>query len=284
MTRITVMLALIGLMLVGSTAAPAVADEASDALPIVEQAFEAARANEAAARLYVYRERIEQVKLKKDGTEKDRESRTYDVTRLDHSEYRRLVAIDDEPLDEKREAKEQKKLEKQIKKMKQETPKQREKRLAKVEKGRQEGEEFLREITRAFDFRLIGEETIEGVATHVISAEPKPGYEPPNREAKVLTKLHGTLWIATEDHAWVKADLETTDDITWSVVKLREGAVIRFTQRRINDEVWLPESWFVRMSAKALLVFKFRGEFTGTYSDYRRFTTGSTVIDGEAAP
>ena len=180
--------------------------------------------------------------------------------------------------------KEQARLEKQIEKMQNEKPKQREKRLAKIEKEREESEQFLQEITRAFEFRLIGEEEIDGVATHVISAEPREGYEPSSPETKVLPKVRGTLWIAREDNAWVKADMETIGNITWSVIfKLHEGARVRFTQRRINDEVWLPDSWHVSMKAKAALVFKFNGEVTGTYSDYRKFTTDSTVIHGEAA-
>jgi len=39
----------------------------------------------------------------------------------------------------------------------------------------------------------------------------------------------------------------------------------------------------VRLRAKAALVFKYNGEITGSYSDYRRFTTDSTVIDTDAA-
>ena len=50
------------------------------------------------------------------------------------------------------------------------------------------------------------------------------------------------------------------------------------------DEVWLPESWYVRLRARAALVFKLNGEVTGSYSNYRRFTTDSTVIHGEATP
>lgn len=279
MPRSTVALALVWFSFVCAAHA-----QDDDALPIVEKAFEAARANEAVVRNYVFHERVEQVRFNRKGEEKKRQSWTYDVTLLDSSEYRRLIAIDDRPLYAKTEAKERRKLEKQIRKMRNETPKQREKRLAKVEKGREESEQFLEEITKAFDFRLAGEEEIDGVATHVISAEPKAGYEPTSRETRVLPKLRGTLWISKDDHAWVRADLEVFDDITWAVIfKLREGARIRFKQRKLNDEVWVPDSWYVRMRARAALVFKFNGEATGSYSNYRKFTTDSTVIQGDAA-
>jgi hypothetical protein len=255
-----------------------------DALPIIKKAFESARANEAIARSYVFRERVEECRFNKKGEVKKRGSTTYDVTLLDSSEYRRLIAIDDKPLFPKTAAKEERKLEKQIERMRNETPKHRRARLAKVEKGREEGERFLEEITRAFDFRLIGEEEIAGVATYVISADPKAGYEPLSRETKVLPKVRGTLWVSKEDHAWVKADMETLANIRWAVVfKLSRGAKIRFEQRKINDEVWLTDNWYVRLRAKAALVFKFNGELTGRYSDYQRFETDSTVIPGDPA-
>jgi len=216
---------------------------AADALPIIEKAFEAAQANEAIVRSYVFHERIEERRLNKKGEQKRLESTTHDVTLLDGSEYRRLIAKDDEPLDEKAAAKEQRKLEKKIEKMRNETPKQREKRLAKIEKERDEEDEFLEEITRAFDFRLAGEEEIDGLVAHVISAEPKPGYEPSSREAKVLTQLRATLWISKDDHGWVKAEMETLGDTKWGIMlKLHEGAQIRLKQRRLNDEVWLPDN------------------------------------------
>lgn len=250
-----------------------------DALPIIEKAFEHARVNEALARSYVFHERVEERRFNKKGKEKKRGSTTHDVTLLDGSEFRRLIAIDDKPLFAKTEAKERRKLEKQLAKMRNETPKQRRKRLAKVEKGREEGERFLEEITKAFDYRVTGEEKIDGISTWVISAEPKEGYDPPSREARVLTKLRATVWISKKDHAWVRADMETFDVIKWGIIfKLHEGAKIRFKQRRVNDEVWLTESWHVRLKSRAALFFKFNGELSGRYSNYRKFTTDSTVV------
>jgi hypothetical protein len=249
-----------------------------DALPIIEKAFAAAETNYAIARSYVFNERIEERRLNKKGEVKKTESTTHDVTLLDDSEYRRLIAINDLPLYAKSAAKEQKKLEKQIRKMQNETPGQRKKRLARVEKNREESREFLEEITKAFDFKLMGEEEVSGVMTHVISAEPRAGYIPSSREAKMLTKLRGTLWIARNSHAWVKADIETFEAIRFALIfKLREGARIRFTQRQINDEVWLTENWSVRFKARALVV-KAHRELSGSYSNFRKFTTGSSIV------
>ncbi len=278
MKRSTTALALLCFCLV----CPARAEE--DALPIIEQAFEAAEANLALARLYVFHERVEERRFNKRGEEKKRESKTYDVTLLESGEYRRLIAINDRPLYPATAAKEQKRFEKHVKKVLNETPKQREKRLARIERGHQEGVEFLAQITKAFDFRLIGEDEIAGVATHVITAEPKDGYQPISRETKVLTRVRAKLWISRDDHAWVKAEIETLDNITWALIfKLRQGATIRFQQRRFNDEVWLMEHWSVRLRARLAFVYKLNGEFTGTYSNFRRFTTDATAVHTDAA-
>ena len=252
-------------------------------LPIVERAFAAAEANQKIQQLSVFHERVEQRVLDKQGREKSRESKTWDVTLLDGSVYKQLIAKDDQPLSEKEQAKQQRKLDKQLRKMRDETPAQREKRLEKIAKEREEARRFLEEITRAFDFQLIGEETIDGVDTHVISAQPRAGYEPAFRQARVLTKLRGTLWISTGDHAWVRAEIETFEDFKWRLVKLREGATIRFSQQRVNDEVWMMDNWFVRLRAKAALVFGFHGEFTGTYDAFRKFTTDDSEVY-EGAP
>ncbi len=116
------------------------------------------------------------------------------------------------------------------------------------------------------------------MATWVISAEPKPGYRPPSRMARVLPKVRATLWVAQEVYAWVQAEMETFGDITWAVVyRLRKGTQIRFKQRRLDDEVWVTERWNVRLRANIALVYRLQAELTGTYSNFRRFSTDTTV-------
>ncbi len=76
--------------------------------------------------------------------------------------------------------------------------------------------------------------------------------------------------------------METTDDVSWMLIfKLKEGARVRFKQRRINDEVWLMNDWSVRMKARAALFFKFNGDISGSYGNYRKFQSDSTMVPGE---
>ena len=252
-------------------AGPALAQE--DALEIVQRAFEAATANEEIARQYVFHERVEEVRLDKKGREKRRRSRTWDVSLFEDGELRRLIRRDDRPLTAREEAKEQRKIDRHIAKVQKETQRQRARRRARREKERAEGLEFLEEITRAFEFRKLREEIVDGTPTFVISATPKEGYRPTSREAKVLTKVSATFWIAQDDYGWAQAEIETLDDISWLVYKLSGGSRVTIKQRKLNAEVWMADRWRVRLKARVALVYRYQAEIVGTYSNFRRFTT-----------
>src|SRR5207302_4439797 len=66
-------------------------------------------------------------------------------------------------------------------------------------KDREEGRKFLKEITDAFDFRLLGEESIEGRPSWIIEGTPRSGFKPTLNHADVPTKLRGKLWIDVVD-------------------------------------------------------------------------------------
>lgn len=262
-------------MLLLLAAAPAPAQD--DARPIIDRAFEAAKENEARTRDYVYHERIEEKRFDRRGREKKHGSKTWDVTQFEDSDYRRLIAIDDRPLDARGEARERARLDRHLAKVRNEAPRQRARRLARVEKERREGEELLEEITRAFDFRLVGEEKIDGIPTWEITAEPRAGYRPRGRMARALPKVRATLWVSRRDHAWVRAEIETIGDITFTIYRLREGARIRFRQRQLDDGVWVTERWDVKLLARIALVYRLEAELSGTYDNFRRFSTDTTV-------
>ena len=99
--------------------------------------------------------------------------------------------MNDKPLDEKEEKKEEEKLNKFLAKYRDESESDREKRLAKEKKEREEGRLFLKDVVNAYDFRLLGEETVEGVDTWVIEATPRPDFHPTQPHADMLKKIKG---------------------------------------------------------------------------------------------
>ena len=247
---------------------------------IVRRAFAADEQNDKQARNYTFHERSERRSFDKKGRLKSSRSKTHDLTILDGSVYRRLIARNDQALDPKEEGKEQKKLEKSIARMQKETPPQRKKRLAKQEKKKAVEREFVAEVQRAYDFQLVGEDCVDGIETYVIDAQPKPDYKPASRRARILPKLRGTFWIAKDDYAWVKLEAETIKKVSFGLFlfKLNKGAKLQFEKTRVNDEVWLVDTFRVRFKARLGLVKGFNSEFVSTYNNFRKFTASSRVL------
>jgi len=94
---------------------------------------------------------------------------------------------------------------------------EREKRLADWHRKREHEREFLREVPDAFDFRMAGEETLDGRRVYVIDATPRSDYRPRSTDGKLLSKMKGRLWIDAETYDWAKAEAETF----WSAERSR---------------------------------------------------------------
>jgi len=239
------------------------AQSAPDAREIVRRSVELDRKNEAIARNYTFLERDETRMLDRSGKPKKApESRTFDVTLLEGSPYRRLVKRNDRPLPPEEERKEQEKLRKSIDERSKETPAERQNRIAEWDRKQQRQRAPFQEIPDAFDLRLAGEETLDGRGVYVIAATPKPGYKPKLASAAYFPKIKGKLWIDKRDNQWVRGEIETLDTISIGgiLVRLAKGSRATFEATRVNDEVWLPKQITLDGSARLLLVVGARDE------------------------
>jgi hypothetical protein len=253
---------------------------AADPREIVRRAVERMDENLAVARNYTFLERSETRELDSDGHVKTRKILLYDVTLLEGSPYRRLVGKDDHPLSPEEERAEEKKLQASIADRRKETPEQHARRIAEWEKKRQREREPLDEIPDGFDFRLAGEERMEGRDVWVIEATARPGYHARSNLAKLFPKFRGKLWIDKADQQWVKTEAEAIDSISFGlfVARLSKGARLEFQMTRVNGEVWLPKRFEARASARLVLVKNFRVEAETSFSNYRKFQADSHLV------
>lgn len=259
---------------------------AEDAREIVRRSTEEhTRANKLAEN-YTFIERQEERGLDSHGHVDHRAAKSYDITLTEGSPYRRLIARNDKPLPADEERKERQNLEKSIAQRRAETPEQREKRLADWRRRREHEREFLREVPDAFDFRMAGDQIVDGRRVYVIDATPRPGYKPKTAVGKFLPKIKGRLWIDAETYDWVKTEAVTTDTVSFMGFALRLSPGTRFTilQERVNDEIWLPKRIFVAAQARILLFKKLSSELEITFSDYKKFQSDSRVVATEQAP
>ena len=241
--------------------------------------------NDKQQRDYTYIERVEEHKLDGQGGVKKIESRTLEILEIYGEDVERLTAKDDKPLSADEAKKEDDKIQKIIDKRKNESDEDRRKRLEKEEKGREEDRKFVLEIADAFNFRLIGSEVLDGHDTWVLEGEPRPGYEPRQRGAKILSKFKGRVWIDKAEAQWVKLDVTAIDTISVGFVlaRIHKGthAVIEMT--RVNDEVWLPKHVQFHVEVRLALLKNYDEDIEQTFRDYKKFRTKTkmTVIGEE---
>ena len=251
----------------------------------IREAAEKDMENDKKQRDYTYIQREEEHKLDGKDQVKSSESKTYEIMVLYDEPVQKLIARDDRPLSEKDAEKEDEKIQKIIEKRKNESENDRRKRLEKQEKDREEGRQFVKEIADAYNFRMVGEENLEGRETLVIDAEPRPGYEPHMKDAKFLPKFRFRVWMDRAEKQWVKLDLQCIDTVSVGLflLRLHKGSSIQIEQTRVNDEVWLPRHIALKLDARLALLKGLNISEDVSYRDYKKFRTDTRIVPvGEA--
>jgi hypothetical protein len=231
--------------------------------------------NEKRLRDYTYVQREEDRKLDGDGKVTKVESRTSEIVVVYGEHVERLIAKDDKPLSADDAKKEDERIQKITEKRKNESDSERRKRLEKEEKDREDGRKFVLEVADAYNFRLEAPEMVNGRDTWVLDAEPRPGYEPKTREAKMLPKLHGRIWIDKGDLQWTKFDVTTTDTISFGLflARIHKGTHIVVEATRVNEEVWLPKHVALHIDVRVALLKNVDEDIEQTFRDYKKFRT-----------
>jgi len=234
------------------------------------------------ARNYTCQQREVEKHLDSHGSVKSTDIKTWDITILYGEPYPRLIQKNDQPLNEKDEKKEQEKLDKFIAKHKGESEGDRQKREAKQKKERDEGRAYLRDVENAYDFRIAGEEPVDGRATWVLEATPRKDFHPTQPHADVLPKLKGRIWIDKQEYYWVKAEAEAIDTISfgWFLARVHKGSRFSFEQTRLNDEIWLLRRFYLNASARVMLFKNLAMEQEDIFSNYKKFTAGTKILPG----
>jgi hypothetical protein len=258
-----------------------------DPREIVRRSITSELENSKRAKNYTFLQRTEERELDDRGQVKSKLSKTFDVTMLEGSSYRRLIERNDYPLLPKEEKKEEDKLRSSLVDRRHETEAQREKRVAEYDNRPGRNRAMLSEIPEAFDFRLVREESLDSRLAYVIEGAPRAGYHPRSADARILLpKLKLTVWIDKADLNWARIDAEVIDTITWGLClfKLSPGARFELHQVRVNDEVWLPRYSRIAGSARVAFVKKLNMEQVATFKNYRKFQSDSQIVSSSALP
>ena len=221
---------------------------------------------------YTYVERDDDRRLNSVGQVK---SETVDVTRMmvvNGARFEQLLEHNGQlPT-----AKEQKKSDDDLDRLKRETP---DEQTARIRKD-QENRAFLNDVLEAFDFRLVGEETVGGRPAYVLHATPHPGYRAHGKYAKMFSRVEGKLWVDKQDFGWIKIDGQVTQSFSLGLIlaRVERGSHIIMEQTRVGDAVWVPKQIEIRATARILLLKSLDIQRTLTYTDYRPASDGALSV------
>ena len=238
--------------------------------------------NDKRQRDYTYVERQVENHVDGKGKIKSSEVKTYEVLEIYGEQVERLIKKNDKPLSQKDAAKEEEKIQKIIDKRKNESEGERRKREAREEKEREDDRKFVTEVADAYNFKLVGTESVGGREAWVIDGEPRPGFVPHRKDAKYLAKFHGRVWIDKADLQLAKMDVECLDTISFGLflARFHKGSRLLLEQTRVNDEVWLPAHVSAKIDVRVGLVKNFDVNLEQTFQDYKKFRSSSRVIAG----
>ncbi len=190
------------------------------------------------------------------------------VMPLEGTPYERVLQKDGKPLPEDEERREQRKYEEEYRKRQSESPEQRRARIEKFDKDRA----FVAEIPEAYDFRIVGEESVCNRPAWVLSLTPKSGYVPVNSRASMLKHIEGKLWIDKQDVQWAKAEAHVIDVISIGFILARIGPGARITMltTRVAPGLWMPTEITINGTARVLLVHNKNLDERITFSGYHQ--------------
>jgi hypothetical protein len=253
----------------------------SDPVEIVRRLADADRRSRELLSQYTYIERVEDREFDAKGNVKKREAKTSDVFYLFGRRYERLTHKDDKPLTGNDAEKEEEKFQKELAKRQKEPEKDREKMAKEDAKRRQELRKLVEEIVKAYHLTLEGTDSIDGRAAYRIAAEPRKDYRRRTLPYSMLSRLRGKMWIDAADFQMVKAEAEVIETVSIGLILARAspGTKLYFEQTRVNSEIWLPKRAGVELDGRLGLVKKVRAESRAEWSNYRKYSTDSRVVD-----
>ncbi len=204
-------------------------------------------------------------------------SKTYQITMIEGSPYQRLIEVNRKPLSAAQNAEEMKKQQQAAAQRRAESPDQRKKRISDYETGRQRDHAMMEQLTKAFNFQLLGTRKLRGFTVWQLKATPKPGYNPPNMHAQVLTGMQGELWIDQKTYQWVKVTAQVIHPVSIAgfLAQVEPGTRFELEKSPVEGDIWQISHFSMKSQAKVLFVFSHNSQQDSTYFDYQRIDSST---------
>jgi hypothetical protein len=254
-----------------STVSPVLPDHSAtpNAVAIVGPSIAATERSWKARAHYTYTQRAEDRRLDSDGRVKSEEVDVSTITSIDGVPVEQPVEHNGLPPP----VAEQRKYQEKVRKVKRETPAE---RTARLQAEENENTSLIHEIPLAFDFLLVGEESIDGRPAYILLATPHPGYSPRGKYGRMFSRVEGKLWVDKQDFGWVKVDAHVIEPLSMGLFLARvlPGSRVTMEQLRVGEGMWMPRHIEARANAKILLIKTLAIDKELTYTDYQPAQNG----------
>jgi hypothetical protein len=216
-------------------------------------------------------ERFERLETRKTGSDLGPgEVKVWRVFPAEVSNDRIPLSTEDKPINEESYRAELQKLEKLLVWATQKGPGQDE-ALAKMVRKRKERNDLIEATHAAFIFTLVGHEMRGESNLAKYSMVPNPKYKPTSRNATLLTRVKGFVWIDEQAGELAKVEGEVSEDISLALflAKVYKGSHFMQERYEIEPGVWLPTYQQYDFDGRKFLL-PFSIHERTTYSRYHR--------------
>ena len=257
-----------------------------DQQSFLEEVRKRLQTDEALQSGYTYVETRRQLKLDKSGRSTKETVKVFESYPGLPGEERwdRLIAEEGRPLPAsalaKQDRERQKKAQKYARRLAEQPEKIRQQHARDRAKWEREMAEATGEVFRVYDIRMLKREAIEGHDTIAFSLTPRPESKPRTRDGKIMKNFTVWAWVSESDYELVRLEIEAIDTVSIGLgllARVHKGTRGAFQRRKVNGEVWLPASASYTASARIALFKVMRVGGTSEFSDYRKFTVGTST-------
>lgn len=150
---------------------------------------------------------------------------------------------------------------------------------AKIERdradARRERAAIVDDVFIVYEIGMLGRETIEGHDTIAFALRPRPASKPRTRDGRMLKSFRARAWVSESDFELARLDIEAIGPVSIGLgllARVHKGTTASFTRRKVNGEAWLPARAEYEVSARVLLLKRFREGGLLEFANYRKGT------------
>ena len=252
---------------------------ADDARAIVEKSLAAEDRSDKVAIDYTYKARDVTKELDGRGNVKTSRTTVSEVVYLGGKLVRHVIEKDGKPLAGDELKKEQAKFDRAVDEASKLTDADKQRRRREELDKRRKNFEQRKVVPQAFDLSLLREDKVAGRPAWVIHATPRQDFH--GKYANIMRNMEGDIWIDKADYRWAKITAHALDSFSLGLVLARIGkdTEINFELALINGEVWLPKHVSVHADARIAIFKKVNVEQEIFFSDYRKYTSDSRIVE-----